>query len=405
MSDIDLSRSLSQTGDTKIVMLVLDGLGGLPKEPLGLTELETAFTPNMDRLAVEGALGLINTVDIGVTPGSGPGHLGLFGYDPLEYVIGRGVLEAVGIGLSLTDSDVAARGNFCTVDGTGTITDRRAGRISTKECARMVSLIEDITIDGVEIIVKPVRDYRFVLLLRGPNLSPSLNETDPQKTGLKPLRLRPQDGSAEARTTADIVNQWVDKVAERIKGEHPANMVTLRGWSREPGLPGFSEVFGLNAAALAVYPMYKGLASLVGMKLIEGLSSLDDQVEALRTNWESYDFFFFHYKYTDSKGEDGDFDGKVSEIEKVDKAIPRIMELNPDVLIITGDHSTPAVLKSHSWHPVPLILWAPGKTRSNLSVSGFGETQCLNGSLGQFRAASLMRLVTASAGRQTKYGA
>jgi 2,3-bisphosphoglycerate-independent phosphoglycerate mutase len=405
MVDIDLSKSLSQQGDTKIVMLVLDGLGGLPKDPGGLTELETAYTPNMDRLAVEGSLGLINTVGIGVTPGSGPGHLGLFGYDPLKYVIGRGVLEAVGIGLKLTDLDVAARGNFCTVDESGTITDRRAGRISTEECARMVSLIEDITVPGVEIIVKPVRDYRFVLLLRGAGLSHALNETDPQKTGLKPLRLRPQDGSAEARATADIVNQWVDKVSERIKGEFPANMVTLRGWSREPGLQGFSEVFGLKAAALAVYPMYKGLASLVGMSLIEGLSNLDDQLDALRTNWDSYDFFFVHYKYTDSKGEDGDFDGKVAEIEKVDAVIPRILELNPDVLVVTGDHSTPAVLKSHSWHPIPLILWAPGKTRANINVTGFGETQCLNGSLGQFDASSLMRLVTACAMRQTKYGA
>ncbi|MGD9818219.1 MAG: phosphoglycerate mutase, partial [Desulfomonilaceae bacterium] len=252
MGDIELSKSLSQTGDTKIVMLVLDGLGGLPREAGGLTELETAFTPNMDKLAVEGSLGLINTVDIGITPGSGPGHLGLFGYDPLKYIIGRGVLEAVGIGLELTALDVAARGNFCTVDQSGIITDRRAGRIPTEECARMVSLIEDITVEGVEIIVKPVRDYRFVLLLRGPGLSSALNETDPQKTGLKPLRLRPQDGSAESRTTADIVNKWVDKVSERIKNESPANMVTLRGWSTEPGLAGFSDVFGLKAAALAV---------------------------------------------------------------------------------------------------------------------------------------------------------
>ena len=405
MSGIDLCKSLKQTADTKIVMLVLDGLGGLPKEPGGLTELETAYTPNMDQLAIEGSLGLINTVDIGITPGSGPGHLGLFGYDPLNYFIGRGVLEAVGIGIELTDLDVAARGNFCTVDESGVITDRRAGRISTEECARMVSLIENITVDGVEIIVKPVKDYRFVLLLRGPGLSPALNETDPQKTGLKPLKLRPQDGSAESRATADIVNKWVEKVAERIKGEHPGNMVTLRGWSREPGLPGFSEVFGLKAAALAVYPMYKGLASLVGMSLVQGLSDLDDQLEALKSNWDSFDFFFFHYKYTDSRGEDGNFDAKVTEIEKVDKAIPRIMELNPDVLVITGDHSTPAVLKSHSWHPIPLILWAPGKTRSNLNVTGFGETQCLNGALGQFNASALMRLITACASRQTKYGA
>ncbi|MEI7449656.1 MAG: 2,3-bisphosphoglycerate-independent phosphoglycerate mutase [Desulfomonile sp.] len=405
MTDLNLMRSLAQSNNTKIVLLVMDGLGGLPRELCGPTELESAFTPNLDRLAREGMLGLMHTVGIGITPGSGPGHLGLFGYDPLKYMIGRGVLEAVGIGEKLTDKDVAARGNFCTVDTDGTITDRRAGRISTEECAKMVALIDDITLPGVELIVKPVRDYRFVLILRGAGLSPALNETDPQKTGLKPLLVVPQDKSPEAKHTATLVNQWVLEVADRIKDQRPANMVTLRGWAREPGLPGYEDIFKLKALAIAVYPMYKGLASLVGMQLIDGINNLEDQLEALRRNWDSFDFFFFHYKYTDSRGEDGDFDAKVREIEKVDQIIPRVLELNPDVLVVTGDHSTPAVLKSHSWHPVPVLFWAPRFTRCNPDVTGFGESQCLRGALGQFNAASLMSLITAHALRQGKYGA
>ncbi len=405
MTDLDLMKNLTQGGETKIVLLVMDGLGGLPRETGGPTELEAAFTPNLDRLAREGAVGLMHPVGVGISPGSGPGHLGLFGYDPLESLIGRGVLEAVGIGLELSENDVAARGNFCTVDQNGVITDRRAGRISTEECTRMVSLIEDISLPGVQVIVRPVRDYRFALILRSPGLSQNLNETDPQKTGLKPLRVEAQDSSAEAKRTADLVNQWVEKVSERIKDQKPANMVTLRGWSREPGLPTFENIFKLKAAALAVYPMYKGLASLVGMTLVEQLANIDDQVDALKREWGSFDFFFVHYKYTDSRGEDGDFDAKVAEIEKVDQVIPRILELKPDVLVVTGDHSTPAVLKSHSWHPVPVLLWAPGATRRNPDVTEFGESQCLRGALGQFKGVDLMKLITAHALRQAKYGA
>ncbi len=405
MADLQLMKSLTQEADTKIILLVMDGLGGLPRDLGGPTELEFANTPNMDKLAREGSLGLMNTVDVGVTPGSGPGHLGLFGYDPLHHLIGRGALEAVGIGLPLTGLDLAARGNFCTVDDTGIITDRRAGRISTEECARMVSLISDIQIPGIEIIIRPVRDYRFVLVFRGEGLSSALNETDPQRVGLRPLLVHPMDDSAASAMTAGLVNGWVDLVRERIKDEHPANMVTLRGWSKAPNLPNFDEIFKLRAAALAVYPMYKGLASLVGMTLTPGLLNFEEQVRALEAEWSNFDFFFVHYKYTDSKGEDGDFEGKAKEIEKVDAMIPRILELKPDVLVITGDHSTPAVLRAHSWHPVPTLLYAPGVTRANPDVQGFGESQCIKGSLGHFRAADLMNLITAHAKRQAKYGA
>ena len=405
MADLDMIRSLTVKGTSKIVLVVMDGLGGLPRETLGPTELEAANTPHLNRLAREGMVGLMDPVGIGISPGSGPGHLGLFGYDPIKYLIGRGVLEAVGIGLTLTDQDVAARGNFCTVDNDGLITDRRAGRISTEECGRMVDLIKGISLRGVDLIVRPVRDYRFALVLRGTGLSGALNETDPQKTGVKPLPIQPLDDSPEAKFTAELVHEWVEKVRECIKDQHPANMVTLRGWSREPGLPSFEDVFKLKAAALAVYPMYKGLASLVGMTLIQGLATIEDQLSALKQHWDSFDFFFVHYKYTDSRGEDGDFDAKVREIEKVDAVIPRILELKPDMLVVTGDHSTPAVLRSHSWHPVPVLLWAPGVTRANPDVTEFGETQCLRGVLGQFRGPDLMNLITAYSRRQAKYGA
>jgi 2,3-bisphosphoglycerate-independent phosphoglycerate mutase len=398
-------KGLSQENTTKIVFLVLDGLGGVAQGVGGLTELETATTPNLDALARTGMVGLMHPIGPGITPGSGPGHLGLFGYDPLQYMIGRGVLEAVGIGERLTDKDVAARGNFCTVDDAGIITDRRAGRISTTECSRMVDLIKDIGLPEIEVIVKPVRDYRFALILRGENLSAALNETDPQQIGLKPLPVVSLDQSPGAVKTAQLVNLWVKQVRERIRDQKPANMVTLRGWAKEPGLPTFLEVFKLKAMALAVYPMYKGLAGLVGMRVMEGLNNLDDQLQALKTHWDDSDFFFVHHKYTDSKGEDGDFFGKVSEIEKVDKILPRILELKPNILVVTGDHSTPAVLRSHSWHPVPTLLWAETFIRFNPEVSGFGETQCLKGALGQFNATSLMPLVSAHALRLGKYGA
>jgi 2,3-bisphosphoglycerate-independent phosphoglycerate mutase len=405
MSVQETLAGLTQKTESKIVMLVMDGLGGLPRPGSDMTELEAAFTPNMDRLACAGMVGLMNPVGVGISPGSGPGHLSLFGYDPIEKLIGRGVLEAVGIGLELTDRDLAARGNFCSVDQNGLITDRRAGRIPTEECERMVKLIEDIRIPDIDIKIKAVKDYRFSLILNGEDLSPEINETDPQQTGVPPLKVEPQDDSPQAQKTAELVNQWVEKVRERIKDQSPANMVTLRGWSKTPGLKSFEEIYKLKAAALAVYPMYKGLANLVGMDLIPDLNNLDDQISALKSLWNDYDFFFLHYKYTDSRGEDGDFGAKVKEIEKVDKVIPSVLDLSPDVLIITGDHSTPAALKSHSWHPVPTIIHAPETGRRNHEVKSFGESECLKGVLGQFRGVELMALATAYAGKQAKYGA
>ncbi len=402
MADFELMRGLTTTADTKIVMLVMDGLGGLPQEAGGPTELEFARTPNLDALAAGSMLGLSLPIGRGIAPGSGPGHLALFGYDPVKYLIGRGVLEACGIGFPLSADDVAARGNFCTVDENMLITDRRAGRIPTEKCAELVAKLRAIRLPGVELFVEPVQDYRFALVFRGKGLSPRLNETDPQKIGAAPLTVTAQ--AEDARATAELANRWIAAAREILKNEKPANMVTLRGWAKEPGLPGFSDIYKLNALALAVYPMYKGLAGLVGMTVLPGLRNLNEQIAALEENWGRYDFFFVHYKYTDSRGEDGDFKAKAAEIEKVDAAIPRFLDLKPDVLIVTGDHSTPAVCKSHSWHPVPTLMRAPALARRN-EVNGFGETECLKGALGLFPAVDLMPLALAHAGRMGKFGA
>lgn len=401
MKQIDLMKELHVSSDKKILMLVLDGLGGLPG-PDGKTELEAARTPNMDALCKDAVCGLSTPVGAGITPGSGPGHLALFGYDPLEYTIGRGVLEALGIGLSLTPTSLAARGNFCTLDpATGVIVDRRAGRIPTSKCAELVEKLKGITLEGVKVTVAPVKDYRFALILDGEGLEEGLTETDPQKTGLKPLKVQPLNEGA--RKSADLLNAWLEKAFDILKDETPANGCTLRGIAKDPGLPSYREVYGLRACAIATYPMYKGLAKLVGMDVLDAGDTLETEVETLQRAWKDYDFFFFHVKKTDSAGEDGNFDAKVTVIEEVDLVIPRIMALKPNVLIITGDHSTPSALKSHSWHELPVLFLADGIRPD--SVTAFGERPCMAGGLGHIRHTDLMPLAMAHADRLTKFGA
>jgi 2,3-bisphosphoglycerate-independent phosphoglycerate mutase len=402
MADFDLMKELNIAGQAKIVMLVLDGLGGLPMEPGGPTELEAAHTPNLDALAAESICGLSVPIAPGVTPGSGPAHLALFGYDPLRYEIGRGVLEACGIGFPLEPSDVAARGNFCTVDESGLITDRRAGRIPTEKGTELCQILRAIQLPNVETFVEPVKDYRFVLVLRGEGLSGGLTETDPQQLGVPPRKVEAL--ILEAQQTAELLNQWIAQARELLADQHPANMVLLRGPDKTPVLPSMAEVYGLKAAAIASYPMYRGVAKLVGMDVLETGETVEEEVETLQTHWAEYDFFFFHVKKTDSAGEDGDFARKASVIEHVDEVVvPAIVSLEPNVLIVTGDHSTPALLKSHSWHPVPTLL------RSRYcrpdQVQTFGERACMGGGLGVFPATDLMPLAMANALRLTKYGA
>jgi 2,3-bisphosphoglycerate-independent phosphoglycerate mutase len=397
----NLIQELREPNTSKIVLLVADGLGGLPLEPGGKTELETASHPHLDAAVRDGVTGLSIPVLPGITPGSGPGHLALFGYNPLEYRIGRGILEALGINFSVGPKDVAVRGNFCTLAPDGTISDRRAGRPTTERCIEIVQKLRTITVPGCELFVEPVKEHRFVLVIRGDDLGDKVNDTDPQVTGQPPLAAAGADPASQR--TADLVNQFVAKAHEVLKNDAPTNGVTLRGFARYPKIATFEEVYGLRAAAIAVYPMYKGLARLVGMNVLDGCHSLGDQVATLKKVWNDYDFFFLHYKYTDSTGEDGNFPAKVQMIERLDGVIPDIRSLNPAVLIVTGDHSTPSKLRSHSWHPVPTLLVADSCRTDE--VMEFSESACLRGGLGQFEAKYLMLLAMAHAGRLGKYGA
>ena len=402
MADLSRFRELVVKNDKKIVMVVMDGLGGVPMEPGGKTSLESAHTPNLDALASRGIVGLHEPVGPGITPGSGPSHLALFGYDPFAYEIGRGVLEAVGIDFPLTPNDLAARGNFATVDAEGRITDRRAGRISTEIAAELTARLQaQVRLEGVEVFVAPVREHRFVLVLRGEGLVPALSETDPQILGVPPLPVKPL--VPEAARTAELVNEFVRQAARILADAHPANMVLLRGFAKYPTIPPMGEVFGLRPAAIASYPMYRGLAKLVGMAALPTGPSLADEFDALQRDWSGYDFFYLHVKKTDSSGEDGDFRHKVEVIEEVDSLMPRLMQLHPDVVIVTGDHSTPALLRSHSWHPVPFLLWA--ETCRPDGVDSFGERACARGALGRFPATDIMPLALAHALKLTKFGA
>ncbi len=401
----ELIHQLLEPNTSKIVLLVADGLGGLPMEAGGKTELETAGTPNLDHLAVEGTVGLSTPVYPGVAPGSGPGHLGLFGYDPLEYQIGRGVLEALGIGVEVGPRDVAIRGNFCTIDAEGKVTDRRAGRIPTETCAKLVERLRaGVKIDGVETLIEPVREYRLVVRFRGEGLGDKVADTDPGSVGHLTLEPTAAAGDAASEKTAKIAAEFLRQAREILKDESPANFLMLRGFAKHPEIMSFDELYGLRSAAIAVYPMYRGLAKLVGMSILDPGKTLADQFEVARANWDTFDFFFIHYKYTDSTGEDGDFARKVEMIEALDAELPKLMKLNPDVIVVTGDHSTPSKMKSHSFHPVPLLLSAPERSRPD-EVATFGERPCLRGGLGQILAKHIMPLALAHAGRLSKYGA
>ena len=401
MNTHDLIRELREPAKTKIVLLVADGLGGLALEPGGRTELETARTPNLDALVRDGVCGLSTPVLPGITPGSGPGHLGLFGYDPLEYRIGRGILEALGINFAVGKQDVAIRGNFCTLGPAGKIADRRAGRPTTERCVEIVTKLRTIKVPGVEVFVEPVKEHRFVLVFRAAGLGGSVADTDPQAVGVPPLAAKGADAASEK--TAAVANEFIAKSREVLKADAPTNGLTLRGFATYPDIVTFNDLYGLKSAAVAVYPMYRGLARLVGMDILDAGQTLADQTARLKAAWNDYDFFFLHYKYTDSTGEDGNFPAKVQMIEKFDAAIPEVRALKPDVLIVTGDHSTPSKMKSHSWHPVPTVLAAV--TCRPDEVTEFGERNCLRGGLGQFAAKHLMLMAMAHAGRLGKYGA
>ncbi|OGO16783.1 MAG: phosphoglycerate mutase [Chloroflexi bacterium RBG_16_50_11] len=399
--NLDIIKEIAITSPEKIVMLVLDGLGGLPDPQTGKTELETARIPNLDALASKGICGLSDPIAPGITPGSGPGHLALFGYDPVANRIGRGALEAVGVDIELQPDDVAARGNFCTVDKAGIITDRRAGRISNEKCAELCRLLDGMSIDGVDIKIHPVREHRFVAVFSGKNLQAELTESDPSRTGVSPPEIKAEH--SKAARTADIINKFVSRAREILTSQHPANMILLRGFARKPQLTTMQEIYKLNPLAIAAYPMYRGLARLVGMQIAKTGTTLEEKFKTLKDNYDKYDFFFVHVKWTDTSGEDGDFDRKVKMLEQIDAALPALTDLKPDVLIVTGDHSTPAIFSGHSWHPVPIVICA--KYCRTDGVKEFSEKAFLSGGLGRINATQIMPLAMANARKLTKFGA
>lgn len=397
-----LVRRLILPAETKIAMLVLDGLGGLQLEPGGRTELETAETPNLDALAARSALGLSLPIGPGITPGSGPGHLALFGYDPLEYEIGRGALEALGVDFELGPDDVAARGNFCTIDGAGILIDRRAGRLPSESSLKLIELLRAIRIEGVEFFIEPVKEHRFAWIMRAPGLGAALTDTDPLVTGVRPLEVRPLD--ERSQEAARFANEFIRQAGAVLKDRSPANSILLRGFDRLPSIPSYRDRFKLRAAAIAVNGMYRGVAHLAGMEVLPlPGATLSDEFSALEQSWKDYDFFYLHFKKPDTCGESGDFSGKVRAIEEFDAQMPRLLALDPDVIIVGGDHSSPAVLKAHSWHPVPLLLY--GKFVRADGIAEFGESACARGSLGLIPAWQIMPLALANAGRVAKYGA
>jgi 2,3-bisphosphoglycerate-independent phosphoglycerate mutase len=403
----DVLRPLVIAGASKIVLLVLDGLGDLPHPDRGgQTPLEAARTPHFDRLAPHSALGRILPVAPGVTPGSGPGHLALFGYDPIATTVGRGVLEALGAGIELRPGDVAARANFCTVDAAGVVTDRRAGRIPSDECARLVELLKQHAgrIEDVDVVLQAGKGHRFVAVLRGPGLGGDVSDADPHREGSPVPDAHPRANDEGSAKTARIVNAWVAKARGTLARETRANAALVRGLSSRPGFPGHRERFGVRALGIAAYPMYRGVAQLAGMDVaVPAGERAADAFATAAERWRDHDFFFVHVKATDMAGEDGDFDAKVAAIEAVDADLPALLALAPDVLCVTGDHSTPVLIRGHSWHPVPVLVY--GRACGADHAARFHEKTARTGSLGTFASMDLMAVLLANAGRLDKYGA
>ena len=405
---LDTIKALAKKTDSKILMVVLDGIGGLPLELGGETELATAVTPNMDALAKQAQLGQVELVGAGITPGSGPGHLSLFGYDPIKFVVGRGALSAVGIGVKLGFGDVAVRGNFATLGAGRIVDDRRAGRPSDEKNAEIVGKLKAASpeLGGVKVEIYTESEHRFVVVFRNPGtpLGANLSDVDPQATGVQPLVAEAHDEAS--KKTAELVNAFVASAEAALKDESQVNGVLFRGYSDVPHFPSMGDVYGLRAACIASYPMYKGLASLVGMDVLEvegHEDALAGKVATLQANWDKYDFFYFHVKKTDSTGEDGDFHEKVHKIEIFDELLPQLLALKPDVIAIVGDHSTPSKMESHSWHPVPLLIHSQ-YARKDVAAR-YTEEEAQKGTLGLRRGTDVMPLLMANALKLQKYGA
>jgi 2,3-bisphosphoglycerate-independent phosphoglycerate mutase len=388
----------------KIVFMVMDGVGDLPAGPESLSPLEKAATPNLDRFVSESALGCIIPIARGITPGSGPAHLALFGYDPLQYRIGRGLLAALGIDFPVEPGDVAARINFATVNQEGIVVDRRAGRISTDFNRELCGRLDGIEVEGSAVSVRTVKEHRAVAVFRGENLAGDIKDTDPQKTGLKPLPVESVSSEEKSLRMVRVVRDFLERAEEMLSDTHPANAILMRGFDMYRVLPSMSDIYRLNCAAVASYPMYRGVAKLVGMVSLPGGDTLKSEIDAMKEHWNDYDFFFFHFKNTDSSGEDGDFEAKVRAIEMFDSILPELPDLENTVLAVTGDHSTPVAMKSHSWHSVPFLLRSPYVRKVSRNAR-FTERNCQCGELGTFPSREIMPLLMAHAGRLEKFGA
>jgi 2,3-bisphosphoglycerate-independent phosphoglycerate mutase len=396
-------KDLSIKNGKKIILLIMDGVGGIPLN--GKTALEAAEAKNLNELAKKASCGRTIPVAIGVTPGSGPAHFSLFGYDPVKYNVGRGILEALGIDVEVAKHDVVARGNFCTIDNNKIVTDRRAGRIPTEKNREIIKLLsENIKeIEGVKIILYSGKEHRFVLKMAHPELSDKITDADPQKEGLPLKYPEPKVEGDKEKFTINIIKKFIDKSIEILKNSHPANGLLLRGFAEYPKIPSMQEIFKLNPAAIANYPMYRGLAKLVGMNVLDVGAEIDDEIETLKREWNNYDYFFVHIKKTDSYGEDGNFENKVKIIKKVDEILPEILSLKPDVIAITGDHSTPCKMEGHSWHPNPFMIYSDYIIPDD--VEKFTERECAKGILGTFESVDILPLLLANSFKLKKFGA
>jgi 2,3-bisphosphoglycerate-independent phosphoglycerate mutase len=401
VNTLELVEDISIPSPTRVILIAIDGLGGLPDSKTSKTELETAQTPILDHMAFEGNCGLMDPVRRGITPGSVPGHLAIFGFDPLIYTIGRGAMEAIGINFDLQADDVVARGNFATVDEDNLIVDRRAGRIITERTSELCRLLDGMEIQDVKLMVRPLKDYRFIVVFRGLGLASAVSDSDPQLNGVPPRKIMPLN--EPAGKTADIANKFIARAKALLANHKPANMILLRGFSKRPQFPSISEIYKLKAASISYVPVYRGLSQLVGIDVLDTGNSLDGELNTLENYFKDYNFFFLHIKQVDTAGEDGDFERKVKLIEETDKALERIIKLKPDVTVVTSDHSTPATLGLHSWHPVPVLIHS--KLCRPDKIMKFSEFNCLHGGLGRFPATQLMPQVMAHAQKLGKFGA
>jgi len=398
---------------SKILFIVIDGVGGLPLPETGLTELETAFTPNLNKMASRGITGMSMPIAPGIAPGSGVAHLALFGYDPIKYAIGRGAIAAYGVNLDMEKGNVAVRVNFAGFSPEGAVMDRRAGRLSTEKNMKLCKMLRDIKIPGVDIIVETVLDYRSVVIFKGEGLYPNLSDSDPQRVGKSifpgEIKALDDESSSMKEIAIKFVNMANEILKEGAKGiadlENDQHVgILTRGYSWRPEIPSMKDLYKLNKlGAFATYPDYRGVAKIVGMEIAYTGDELEEQIDVLEKSIDKYDFFFFHVKKTDSAGEDGNFHKKVHLIEEFDNLVPRLEQLDIDVKVVTGDHSTPATFKGHSWHPVPFVL--NGKWCRPDNVKGFSESQCEKGALGQFQATEAMLYALGMAGRIAKFGA